>query len=235
MIELYGMGSPDVVKIYIALEELGLPYTVHPVDVFTGKQFDPGILEAQSDGQGAGHHRQRRTRGKTLHAVLVGRHPALSRREDRKTAAQGDGREIRGDRVDDGADDHARPDVRAARAFHALCSEGQRLRAEPLHHPGAPRRFSRYTTSLSASSHGSAAQYRHRRHRVLSVGAQHSHAAQVARLPFNARSFQDSNLPERTTFNYRVVAFDARGETPSNIVEITTGSVVVTTGRPANV
>ena len=29
MIELYGMGSPNVVKIYIALEELGLPYNVH--------------------------------------------------------------------------------------------------------------------------------------------------------------------------------------------------------------
>ena len=41
MIELYGMGSPNVVKIYIALEELGLPYTVHPLDVFSGRQFDP--------------------------------------------------------------------------------------------------------------------------------------------------------------------------------------------------
>lgn len=40
MITLYGMGSPNVVKIYIALEELALPYTVRPVDVFTGKQFD---------------------------------------------------------------------------------------------------------------------------------------------------------------------------------------------------
>jgi GST-like protein len=45
MIELYGMGSPNVVKIYIALEELELPYTVHPVDVFTGKQFDPAFLK----------------------------------------------------------------------------------------------------------------------------------------------------------------------------------------------
>ena len=45
MIELYGMGSPNVVKIYIALEELGLPYNVHPVDVFTGKQFDAGFLK----------------------------------------------------------------------------------------------------------------------------------------------------------------------------------------------
>src|SRR5215469_3135483 len=45
MIELYGMGSPYVVKIFIALEELGLPYTVHPLDVFTGKQFDARFLK----------------------------------------------------------------------------------------------------------------------------------------------------------------------------------------------
>ena len=45
MITLYGMGSPNVVKIYIALEELALPYTVQPVDVFTGKQFDAEFLK----------------------------------------------------------------------------------------------------------------------------------------------------------------------------------------------
>ncbi len=45
MIELYGMGSPNVVKIYIALEELGLPYNVHPIDVFTGKQFTADFLK----------------------------------------------------------------------------------------------------------------------------------------------------------------------------------------------
>jgi GST-like protein len=45
MITLYGMGSPNVVKIYIALEELALPYTVHPVDVFSGRQFDDAFLK----------------------------------------------------------------------------------------------------------------------------------------------------------------------------------------------
>jgi GST-like protein len=39
------MGSPNVVKVYIALEELALPYTVHPVDVFTGQQFDDAFLK----------------------------------------------------------------------------------------------------------------------------------------------------------------------------------------------
>src|SRR6202051_1287435 len=45
MIKLYGMGSPNVVKVYIGLEELGLPYEVTPVDVFTGKQFDAEFLK----------------------------------------------------------------------------------------------------------------------------------------------------------------------------------------------
>jgi GSH-dependent disulfide-bond oxidoreductase len=44
MITLYGMGSPNVVKIYIALEELDLPYEVRPVDVFSGQQFDESFL-----------------------------------------------------------------------------------------------------------------------------------------------------------------------------------------------
>src|SRR5438270_235726 len=39
MIDLYGMGSPNVVRIYIALEEMNLQYQVKPVDVFGGQQF----------------------------------------------------------------------------------------------------------------------------------------------------------------------------------------------------
>ena len=45
MIDLYAMGSPNVVKIYIALEEMGLPYKVHPVDVFAEGQFSPDFLK----------------------------------------------------------------------------------------------------------------------------------------------------------------------------------------------
>jgi len=44
MIDLYAMGSPNVVKIYIALEEMGLPYNVHPIDVFGEEQFKPEFL-----------------------------------------------------------------------------------------------------------------------------------------------------------------------------------------------
>jgi hypothetical protein len=47
---------------------------------------------------------------------------------------------------------------------------------------------------------------------------------EIARLPSTARSFRDANLSERTLYRYRVVAFDARGETSSNIVEVTPGT-----------
>ena len=40
MITLYGMTSPNVVKIILALEELELPYELKTVDVFAGQQFD---------------------------------------------------------------------------------------------------------------------------------------------------------------------------------------------------
>ena len=51
MIDLYGMGSPNVVKIYIALEEMGLPYTVHPVDVFGEEQFKPEFLQLNPNAE----------------------------------------------------------------------------------------------------------------------------------------------------------------------------------------
>jgi GST-like protein len=44
VIELYGMFSPNVRKVGIMLEELGLNYTLHNVAVFRGDQFEPSFL-----------------------------------------------------------------------------------------------------------------------------------------------------------------------------------------------
>lgn len=41
MIRLYACRSPNVLKVYIALEEAGLDYSVVEVDVFRGEQFEP--------------------------------------------------------------------------------------------------------------------------------------------------------------------------------------------------
>lgn len=43
-IDLYTWGTPNGKKIPIALEELGLAYTVHPVDIGNNAQFTPDYL-----------------------------------------------------------------------------------------------------------------------------------------------------------------------------------------------
>lgn len=45
MIELYTWMTPNGQKISIMLEEVGLPYRVHAIDITKGEQFDPAFLE----------------------------------------------------------------------------------------------------------------------------------------------------------------------------------------------
>jgi GST-like protein len=45
MIELHTAATPNGFKVSVALEELGLPYEVHPVDLRTGAQFAPDFLK----------------------------------------------------------------------------------------------------------------------------------------------------------------------------------------------
>ena len=44
MIELYTWKTPNGRKVSILLEELGLPYSVHAVDISRNEQFDPAFL-----------------------------------------------------------------------------------------------------------------------------------------------------------------------------------------------
>jgi GST-like protein len=44
MIDLYTWPTPNGRKISIALEELGLPHSVHPIDIGSGAQFAPDFL-----------------------------------------------------------------------------------------------------------------------------------------------------------------------------------------------
>jgi GSH-dependent disulfide-bond oxidoreductase len=45
MIDLYALTSPNVQKIFLMLEECGLPYNTKPVDVWAGEQFAPEFLK----------------------------------------------------------------------------------------------------------------------------------------------------------------------------------------------
>ncbi len=64
MLDLYVWPTPNAYKVSILLEELGLAYNVHPVDIAKGEQFKPDFLKispnnkmpalVDSDGPGGG-------------------------------------------------------------------------------------------------------------------------------------------------------------------------------------
>ena len=45
MIELYTWTTPNGRKVPIMLEEVGLPYNVHPINIGKGEQHDPAFLK----------------------------------------------------------------------------------------------------------------------------------------------------------------------------------------------
>lgn len=51
MIDFYALTSPNVQKIYIMLEECGLPYTEKFIDVWKGDQFQPDFVKLNPNGK----------------------------------------------------------------------------------------------------------------------------------------------------------------------------------------
>ena len=51
MIDLYTAATPNGHKISIALEELGLPYTMHVLDLARGDQKEPWFLALNPNGR----------------------------------------------------------------------------------------------------------------------------------------------------------------------------------------
>lgn len=50
-IQLYSLATPNGVKVSIALEELGLPYEVHRVDISAGDQFTPEFVSVNPNSK----------------------------------------------------------------------------------------------------------------------------------------------------------------------------------------
>ncbi len=123
MIDFYTLTSPNVQKVYIMLEECGLPYKEHFVDVWKGEQYSPEFSKINPNNKIPVDRRSRRTGRQALHGDRVGRDPALSRREDRQVPAQGHGEEIRRDAVADDPAHRRRADVRAMDALQAVRAE----------------------------------------------------------------------------------------------------------------
>jgi GST-like protein len=51
MIDLYALTSPNVQKIFIALEELELPYNTKFIDVWKGEQFTSDFIKINPNGK----------------------------------------------------------------------------------------------------------------------------------------------------------------------------------------
>ena len=51
MIDVYAFATPNSVKVPIALEEMGLEYNLHAVNIRTGAQRDPGFLSRNPNGK----------------------------------------------------------------------------------------------------------------------------------------------------------------------------------------
>lgn len=51
MIDVYAFATPNSVKVPIALEEMGLGYDLHPVDIRNGGQKDPAFLALNPNGK----------------------------------------------------------------------------------------------------------------------------------------------------------------------------------------
>jgi len=51
MIDVYGGDSPNVIKVLVALEELGLAYVRRPLDIMKGEQFEPAFLAINPNGK----------------------------------------------------------------------------------------------------------------------------------------------------------------------------------------
>jgi GST-like protein len=51
MISLYGLASPNVLKVVLMLDEVGLPYEVRHVDVIEGDQFTPEFRAMNPNGR----------------------------------------------------------------------------------------------------------------------------------------------------------------------------------------
>jgi GSH-dependent disulfide-bond oxidoreductase len=82
-IELYTWNTPNGRKISVALEEMGLPYKVFPVNITKGEQMAPEFLAISPNNKIPAIVDPRWPRRQARQHLRVRRDPALSRREDR--------------------------------------------------------------------------------------------------------------------------------------------------------
>ena len=109
MIDLYTWSTPNGRKVSIMLEECGLQYAAHAIDISKGDQFKPEFLKISPNNRIPAIID--RDNGRSLFesgAILM-----YLAAEDRQVLAQGRSRPLADRGMADVADGRRRPDVRA--------------------------------------------------------------------------------------------------------------------------
>ena len=78
-IELHTWNTPNGRKISVALEEMGLPYKVIPINISKNAQFAPDFLAISPNNKIPAIVDPRRPRRQARQRVRIRRDPALSR------------------------------------------------------------------------------------------------------------------------------------------------------------
>ena len=87
-IELHTWNTPNGRKISVALEEMGLPYKVVPVNITKGEQMAPSFLEISPNNKIPAIVDPDGPERKPRQHLRIRRDPAVSRREDRQIPAE---------------------------------------------------------------------------------------------------------------------------------------------------
>ncbi len=88
MIELYTWSTPNGRKISIMLEECGLAYNVHRINIGAGDQFAPDYVAINANAKIPLDRRPRRSRQEADRDDGVGSDPDLPVGEDRQVPAE---------------------------------------------------------------------------------------------------------------------------------------------------
>ncbi len=89
MIDLYYWPTPNGHKITLFLEEAGLDYRIHPIDISAGDQFKPEFLAfSPNNRMPAIIDSEPADGGEPIPVFEFGRDPGVSGREDRSVSAE---------------------------------------------------------------------------------------------------------------------------------------------------
>ena len=84
MLEVYTWATPNGHKVHIALEELGLPYTVIPINIGAGRPVQAGVPRDHAQPPHPGDRRSRRPGRQAVHALRIRRDHDLPVGENRR-------------------------------------------------------------------------------------------------------------------------------------------------------